>query len=689
MTIQRPSKERIILRVDAMNPTVKDLSNSENKFFDLEGRLYVGGVLRSMYNSLPPKVSSRNGYRGCMASVDYNGYKPNLVKNSLSLNDVVESCGGQSSGEMSKCRVDSCHNGGECRPRWRSYTCDCDMTSYTGHTCNQPSTYATFGPGPGMIMYRFPDSNVRDTNEDYLAFGFRTDQNNVRPVILFRVESSTGVDYMEVRLVNGVVFMVYNLGTSDIPVANTFQSGHNDGNYHVVRITRNQANATLQVDNKRPVHKSPASLVLNRVPILDLAAKRDPFIRKTGDVVITPARRAPTPGHYSNVKHSSNTIKQTNLHVRFNSEESSFKENSVRFGDPNSPFQKTVPRNTLTEGSGNQIINAQDASELFPNYDYDSDISYDLNSISGESLEGSGRQEINPQEHGKVNLAEVPSTVIDSMNIQWYKKLRQRPLPRKHKAVEEALHHEIEFGTVRRRKPGNSDTDWNDINGKFPKDRGKITASKQGIRLQLVPHSTSEHTTPRQGTTPGIIIAAGSGDGDLDCPDDVDQDCLTSESDNGIIKATLTVIRKSTTTIQPTKSTRYDPCEDNDPTCPNGTADLTHDRHAQNKSEESRKEKTTPDGSAQKTPAQSRTDSPTKPNLALIIGIVAGVVIALIILVIALYKFRSRDEGTYKVDETQNFPYLEGKNKQSNGALLGHSQSSKSGKKKDVTEWYV
>lgn len=79
------------------------------------------------------------------------------------------------------------------------------------------------------------------------------------------------------------------------------------------------------------------------------------------------------------------------------------------------------------------------------------------------------------------------------------------------------------------------------------------------------------------------------------------------------------------------------------------------------------------------------------PNLALIIGIVGGVLVALVILIIALYKFRSRDEGTYKVDESQNFAFLEKKQQQGNGALLGNHSGGggKSGKKKDVKEWYV
>ena len=59
---------------------------------------------------------------------------------------------------------------------------------------------------------------------------------------------------------------------------------------------------------------------------------------------------------------------------------------------------------------------------------------------------------------------------------------------------------------------------------------------------------------------------------------------------------------------------------------------------------------------------------------------------------IALYKFRSRDEGSYRVDESQNFAYLEAKKQQTNGAVVQNvynGTANKTGKKKDVKEWYV
>jgi hypothetical protein len=77
-------------------------------------------------------------------------------------------------------------------------------------------------------------------------------------------------------------------------------------------------------------------------------------------------------------------------------------------------------------------------------------------------------------------------------------------------------------------------------------------------------------------------------------------------------------------------------------------------------------------------------------NIFLIVGIACGVLVALIILLVALYKFRSRDEGSYRVDESQNFAYLEAKKQQANGAATNNIGNGKAGgKKKDVKEWYV
>ena len=80
-------------------------------------------------------------------------------------------------------------------------------------------------------------------------------------------------------------------------------------------------------------------------------------------------------------------------------------------------------------------------------------------------------------------------------------------------------------------------------------------------------------------------------------------------------------------------------------------------------------------------------------NIGLIIGIAAGIVLLLLILAYALYKYKSRDEGSYKIDESKNYQYPDAAAKpcsQVNGGVSKSGmQASKPKSKKDVKEWYV
>ena len=88
-------------------------------------------------------------------------------------------------------------------------------------------------------------------------------------------------------------------------------------------------------------------------------------------------------------------------------------------------------------------------------------------------------------------------------------------------------------------------------------------------------------------------------------------------------------------------------------------------------------------------------------NIILIVGITAGVLVILLVLAFAIYKYKSRDEGSYKIDESKNYPYQEGAavaacNKPSSQVNGGScTRSSQSGMqtaskpKKNVKEWYV
>lgn len=57
-----------------------------------------------MYNSLPKLIASRDGYQGCLASVDLNGRLPDLIADALHrVGQVDRGCDGQS--PLFTCRI--------------------------------------------------------------------------------------------------------------------------------------------------------------------------------------------------------------------------------------------------------------------------------------------------------------------------------------------------------------------------------------------------------------------------------------------------------------------------------------------------------------------------------------------------------------------------------------------------------
>lgn len=63
---------------------------SETAVLHSVGDLYVGGVSKDMYKDLPKLVHSKEGFQGCLASVDLNGRLPDLLSDALSTTGQVE-----------------------------------------------------------------------------------------------------------------------------------------------------------------------------------------------------------------------------------------------------------------------------------------------------------------------------------------------------------------------------------------------------------------------------------------------------------------------------------------------------------------------------------------------------------------------------------------------------------------------
>uniref|UniRef100_A0A3Q2YV93 Neurexin 3a n=1 Tax=Hippocampus comes TaxID=109280 RepID=A0A3Q2YV93_HIPCM len=130
VAITRDNSNTHTLKVDATT-TFQSINGAKN--LDLKGDLFIAGLGPGMYGSLPKLVASREGFQGCLASVDLNGRLPDLISDALFRSGQIErGCEGPST----TCQEDSCANMGICIQQWENYTCDCSMTSYTGTQCN-------------------------------------------------------------------------------------------------------------------------------------------------------------------------------------------------------------------------------------------------------------------------------------------------------------------------------------------------------------------------------------------------------------------------------------------------------------------------------------------------------------------------------------------------------------------------
>ncbi|XP_063295672.1 neurexin 3 isoform X8 [Pelobates fuscus] len=304
VVITRDNSNTHTLKVDTKAVT-QVINGAKN--LDLKGDLFIAGLVQGMYSSLPKLVASRDGFQGCLASVDLNGRLPDLINDALHRSGQIErGC----EGPTTTCQEDSCANQGVCIQQWDGFTCDCSMTSYSGTQCNDPGATYIFGKSGGLILYTWPHNDRPSTRTDRLAVGFST---TVKDGILVRIDSAPGLmDFLQLHIEQGKVGVTFNIGLMDISIREE-STPVNDGNYHVVRYTRNGGNATLQVDNwpinehfpggrpltifntqaqiaiggkdrGRPFQGQLSGLYYNGLKVLNMAAEHSPHVNISGSV---------------------------------------------------------------------------------------------------------------------------------------------------------------------------------------------------------------------------------------------------------------------------------------------------------------------------------------------------------------------------------------------------------------------
>lgn len=87
VVITRDASNTHTLKVDAKS--VSQVVNGA-KNLDLKGDLFVAGLGPNMYQNMPKLVVSREGFQGCLASMDLNGRLPDLINDALFRSGQVE-----------------------------------------------------------------------------------------------------------------------------------------------------------------------------------------------------------------------------------------------------------------------------------------------------------------------------------------------------------------------------------------------------------------------------------------------------------------------------------------------------------------------------------------------------------------------------------------------------------------------
>ncbi|XP_071190635.1 neurexin-2-like isoform X17 [Salvelinus alpinus] len=678
VVVSRDANNVHTLKIDSR--TVTQHSNGARNL-DLKGELYIGGVGKSMYNSLPKLIASRDGYQGCLASVDLNGKLPDLIADALHrMGQVERGCDGPST----TCTEDSCYNQGVCLQQWEGFSCDCTMTSYGGSFCSDPGTTYIFGRGGALITYTWPPNDRPSTRADRLAVGFST---QLKEAVLLRVESAKGLgDYLELHIEQGRIGVIFNVGTDDIVIEESAVMV-SDGKYHVVRFTRSGGNATLQVDSQPVIERFPSGrqltifnsqafikigggggdkarhfqgqisgLYYNGLQVLKLAAEGDPNVqaqgnlRLVGDVpsVLTTDTTSTTP-----LADMSTTIMETTTTMA-----------TTTTRKQRSPTM----RDSVTQNTDDILV----ASAECPSDD--------------EDLE-----ECEPGNGGELVL---PIITVDSLDPPYATRYPVIPPPPTYRPFLETTKESLPLPNGRPPCP----LDQEDC-----EEAGPIEVSAYGSG-EMTESDDEDYYKNSPLVTDRTVLPPPPNEGSVQNPRDRHFSHRTPNSHRPPLSSTPTAnpdqlgprLNKpggSSSNIPAGKMNTRDQV-----LLPPAHPSSDPDRHRHvpgvtyppNFPHVPTPDPTSPERGGP--PGAVEVIRESTSTTGMVVGIVAAAALCILILLYAMYKYRNRDEGSYQVDQSRN--YISNSATQSNGTLVkekqpGTAKTTIKNKKNKDKEYYV
>ncbi|XP_070578769.1 neurexin-3-like isoform X11 [Ptychodera flava] len=675
VTITRDNRDRQVLKVD--DATTKTQPASGPRHIDLTENMRVGGIESDLYESLPEYVQSRYGYLGCIAALDMNGVVPNLIKDALNSpkKHIVRGC----EAPNRECAPESCENRGECYQLWNDFSCDCDLTTYTGVRCETRGTQAKFEGSGGMITFMYPEGERPGTHSDRLAVGFRTRSRNA---VIARIDSIESKDYIEMEIADGNLFVVYNMGTEDHPIGELMKKV-NDNKYHVVRFLRSGANATLQVDDEPVIQKivtgdqlkifnsqtyvklgargdskrskralerefigTMQGVHYNGVNAIDLALENDPRVTVEGDVTIT----QPPPGPEPTTK-------------------------APTEAPPKMPEKSAGPTEPKDMTSGEEEESPESGSGC--------------SSDDEDDCESSGGGEIKPTPV-KPDM-KVTTTVPTTPSVTTTEMVTTR-------ATTKAMTTKPQTTTVR--------------------------STMKPTTLPPIKHTTPMEKEPMEpegsgkcdGTNDDEDCEDGSGSGDMEMETTTKAEMTPPIAIKPTTKVTEMPLPEpnvgDVTKRMKHPSTTDMPMPQPESTGKPGSMSTENKSDMDDKTvampepveptKEKMRERTESMVTSPEPSHSTNSEGMAKPlaksglgQTAMVVGIVAAVCIAVLILLYAVYKYRNRNEGSYRIDESRNYSYGTPTGTvimpNANGSLYNGKDAVNKPlmKKHDSREWYV
>ncbi|XP_074921696.1 neurexin 3 isoform X8 [Chelonoidis abingdonii] len=634
VVITRDNSNTHSLKVDTRVVT-QVINGAKN--LDLKGDLYIAGLAQGMYSNVPKLVASRDGFQGCLASVDLNGRLPDLINDALHRSGQIErGCEGPST----TCQEDSCANQGICNQQWEGFTCDCSMTSYSGSQCNDPGATYIFGKSGGLILFTWPANDRPSTRTDRLAVGFST---TVKDGILVRIDSAPGLgDFLQLHIEQGKIGVVFNIGTVDISIKEE-STPVNDGKYHVVRFTRNGGNATLQVDSWPVNEHYPSGNTDNER--FQMVKQKIPFKYNRPVEEWLQEKDDATPHHHLTSRPVTTTTKIGRQLTIFNTQA----QIAIGGKDRGRPFQGQL---SGLYYNGLKVLNM--AAENNPNIKINGSVR-----LVGEvpSILGTTSTTSMPPE--------MSTTVMETTTTMATTTTRKNRSPPSIQTTDDIV------------SSAECSSDDEDLIECEPStDKSLSTSVFEGGYKAHAPKWESKDFRPNKVSETGrttttalspelIRSTASSSTGMV-------PKLPAGKMNNRELKPQPDIVLLPLPTAYELDSTKLK--------SPLITSPMFRNVPTANPTEPG----------IRRVPGASEVVRESSSTTGMVVGIVAAAALCILILLYAMYKYRNRDEGSYQVDETRNYI---SNSAQSNGTLVKEKQqSTKSGHKKQKNkdkEYYV